>query len=395
MVRVLGLALLLSLGGVALALGSAAEEARALLEDGDTAGAIAVCESAIARGEGGLALRTVHARAALALGRVRVGREELEKAAAEGELEPEATFDLARARLLYDDREGVEQLLPGLDKKARTRVKAALDGAFAQLQQARSEGGHYLVFSDVGVVGSNSAGAREAAKLLEASRKACLELLPVEDGKVVHRAFVFARQRAFSRFTKLVDEQGAGESDGAFCEELRVVTVDASESGAEGTFSEETRDVIFHESFHQLVSLYAADLPSWLDEGLAEWFGATRVLPSGAIETGVVKKHAGKDTTRYEDMERAIRDGTALSLARFFQVKDEDFEREKDADRNYAEAWAALHFLMADPTRRSVVLRYLELLHLGKRREAAYAETFGALDLEALDRQFRRYLKGL
>jgi len=392
-VRVLGLALLLALGGVALARGSAVEEARTLLRDGDAAGAIAVCESALARGEDDLALRTVHARAALALGRVRVAHEELEKAAAEDELDAEATFDLARARLLYDDRQGVEQLLPSLERKTRTRVKAALEGAFAPLQQIRSEGGHYLVFSDVGVVGSDSAGAREAAKLLEASRRACLELLPVEDEKVVHRAFVFARQRTFARFTKLVDEQGAGESDGAFCEELRVLTVDASEGG--GTFSEETRDVIFHESFHQLVSLYAPDLPSWLDEGLAEWFGATRVLPSGAIETGVVKKHAGNDTTRYEDMEHAIRDGTALSLGRFFQVKDEDFEREKDADRNYAEAWAVAHFLMADPTRRSVVLRYLELLHAGKKRDAAYGETFGALDLDALDGQFRRYFKGL
>jgi hypothetical protein len=402
---ILPLVLLLGAGAFADDLDAPAVEA---LASGQAAQAVAICDSALATHPGEPGLLAVRGEAELVLGRVAAARRDLHAVAKRSRRWRGRVADpLSRAELLHGNDDAAEDLVRFLELPAAAALEVVIHGPFgarlgevAAVASGRTE--HYLVFSDVGLTDGVVANlrargepfapcrsVREVGRLLEASRRACQQIFPVPDTNgLVLRAYVFRSQEEFQLFGELLQGETPRDDDGDFYEELRVIAVNAM-----GGLGEDARDTIFHESFHQLVSFYAPSIPTWLDEGLAEWFGAVTDGPSGELVVGALKKSNDETETRYETITTALKEGKALPLGDFVALDDDGFQVEDDLDRNYAEGWSIAHFLMAK--HRPLLTEFLRLLHEGRTQEDAFAATFGEEDLDALDKEWRRYVLGL
>jgi hypothetical protein len=397
------------------------EERAAAAIDGERYGeAIAICDSELASRPNDLSLVEQRGRAELALGRVARARADLGRVAGRSRRRRRQVADaLARVELLFGEDSRVEQLLPLLEADDQTELEPILHGPWnerlgevAAVASGRTPGGHYLVFSDLGLTDEAVAALKAAKKkaalsssesvaaigrILEAGRDAFAQLLPLEDAKVVLRVFVFRSHEDFETFVEAVQGEPGSDDDGDCFSDTRIVAVnadadDGANSAGKDKIGEEVRDTIVHEGFHQLVSLYAPQLPAWLDEGLAEYFGSTEEKKDGGLEVGVVKKTNPDEDTRYETITAALKDGTAPALRDFLALSDEEFHGD-DEDRNYGQAWSVAHFLVSK--HRELVTGFLALLHEGQAREDAFTATFGKTDLAALDKEWRAYVAGL
>jgi hypothetical protein len=98
-----------------------------------------------------------------------------------------------------------------------------------------------------------------------------------------------------------------------------------------------------HEATHALLHLAVADLPLWLDEGLAEYFEGTDE------RGGVNPEHLGK-------LPDDLAAGWSPDLRRLEGLKDV----RQMSPRDYREAWAWVHFLLDGPDPgKKVLLAYL------------------------------------
>ncbi len=64
---------------------------------------------------------------------------------------------------------------------------------------------------------------------------------------------------------------------------------------------------------------------------------------------------------------------------------------------HYAQAWAIIYFIFEGnkPQYRSVLMSYFKLLHKGQDRHQAYQATFGKLDMERFDKEWKGFTRGL
>ncbi|HJV49678.1 MAG TPA: DUF1570 domain-containing protein [Geothrix sp.] len=101
--------------------------------------------------------------------------------------------------------------------------------------------------------------------------------------------------------------------------------------------------VLFHEYTHGIVRLNFPSLPVWLDEGIADFYGATEIH-SERVYLGRVPK--GR-------LER-LRSGLYLPLETLLKVThDSPFYQEGEKTGIfYAESWALVHYLFTDPQAR-------------------------------------------
>jgi hypothetical protein len=395
--------------------------ARDALDEGKSRDALALVEKALAQKPDDAALLALRGEARLDLGRSQDARADLERAAKNPEQKKKVAGIRARIEFLYGNDAAAHKLLedaPADDADLLT-LPLLMTGPFAEglgeiasITSGRSTNGHYVVYSDVGLTedvlakakgdratGSaltKAAGVTEGGKILDVLYKAYDAVFPFEkDARLISRVYIFASREDFLTFSQALGED-MDDAVGFYSPGTRILAIDAQDDpeGKE-TFSEDTRDTIFHEGFHQFVRFHAPGLPTWLDEGLAEYFGPSKILASGKLETGVVKKTAGEGkTTRLQDIREALKDGTALPLAKFVQLDDDTFSDEKQVLTNYAQAWSLIHFLVSTE-HRALVIDYFRLIRAGKTPEQAHAETFGKTDMAALEKQWRKYVEGL
>lgn len=105
-----------------------------------------------------------------------------------------------------------------------------------------------------------------------------------------------------------------------------------------------------HEATHALLHVAIADIPLWLDEGLAEYF------ESPDEQGGVNPEHLNR-----LPQDRA--DGWSPNLARLEQLKDV----RQMSPRDYRESWAWVHYLLnGPPAGRTALLSYLNDLRTGR-----------------------------
>lgn len=145
--------------------------------------------------------------------------------------------------------------------------------------------------------------------------------------------------------------------------------------------------VVFHEYYHYLVDRLGVDLPPWLGEGLADFWGAS-VLTDKVTEIGRTQ-----DGRLY-----VIRRSELLPLERFFAVQrsDPEYRQPDKVAVFYAQSWAMVHYLsmgVAESERAPQLGRYLGLLAAGRSSLDAAREAFG--DLGKLEHELRVYLRQL
>lgn len=158
------------------------------------------------------------------------------------------------------------------------------------------------------------------------------------------------------------------------------VRTDMNEGGDEGASAYET---IYHEYFHSLSLPYFPDLPVWLAEGLAEFYGHTRVIGKD-VKLGQV------DANLLE----LLKEQRLLPLATLFRVDQSSpyYNEQSKTTIFYAESWALTHYLMIGDraAHRPQLVDYLARLGRGESPDQAAQLAFG--DLAQLEKRLRDYV---
>ena len=218
-----------------------------------------------------------------------------------------------------------------------------------KLHQVETE--HFLIFSPW-----NKSGDRKLAQVCEKMYKTmCKQFdIPVKENIWVGKCpiFVFDRKEDFEKFCTDVAKRGNPKA-GGWCayDSTGFVFIAMNRSRNRTRFYE----VLVHEATHGFVWRYLAhrNIPSWVNEGLAEYMAATLVPKCGAARN---YKPATKEAVRkkkdishiFKEIRLELYDyGIAQSLVRFLIAKD-----------------------------RKAFVRFITLMKQGKSEADALKETF-------------------
>ena len=139
-----------------------------------------------------------------------------------------------------------------------------------------------------------------------------------------------------------------------------------------------------HEGFHQYFDRIVSDPPTWINEGLAEYYEAAE-YQNGRWNTGLVRRDL------LDHLDRRM-----PSLAELVNLPPRTFYG-RHAPLHYAHAWAFVHFLLHGPKAgRKLFDRLLEGLQSENDRAATGAtKILDGGTLQALEPVFRAYLERL
>lgn len=227
---------------------------------------------------------------------------------------------------------------------------------------------------------------RELAHRLEQFRTAVGLLLPTANLKapVPTRVYLFRNDSSFRPFKprrngKIVENVG-----GYFhrAPDANVMVLPADGSGFDSALQP-----LFHEYTHFVLHNNLPNIPLWLDEGLAEYYGTFTVDQDG------LKGRIGSPIAmRLNNLTRL----TPLPLSRLLVVDRSSKEYSKKATTAmiYAQSWALVHYLILGENgrRRPMVAEYVRQIASGASAEASAKAVFGP-DLKAIEQGLESYSK--
>src|SRR5277367_286403 len=140
---------------------------------------------------------------------------------------------------------------------------------------------------------------------------------------------------------------------------------------------------IYHEYFHSLTAPYYPNLPVWVSEGLAEFYGNTQI---GDSEVGMGRPDP--------DLIAELKQGGLMPLDVLFKVDHSSpyYNEQNKISVFYAESWALTHYLMVGDksAHRPMLQAYVNAMTKGATEEQAAAQTFG--DLKKLQTALFAYI---
>jgi hypothetical protein len=157
----------------------------------------------------------------------------------------------------------------------------------------------------------------------------------------------------------------------------------------------DTAGMAAHEGWHAAVQeVYGAQsLPSWLEEGVGDWFGATRPAPGG----GWVRRRPG--AARVQLCRAALAEGTAPGLDALLSVDRDSFYADASAATPVYYSWSELfvRWLLEHPEteRRALIPRLLKRLEKQSDAARATRAVLDADELETLEREFHGWVAAL
>lgn len=151
-----------------------------------------------------------------------------------------------------------------------------------------------------------------------------------------------------------------------------------------------------HEGFHQFARRrIARDLPTWVDEGIAEWFGEGIVIGTRMVM-------GQSDGARIGDLRAALADGRFMPLKELLAMDSPTWNArvtsgDARAGLMYLQAWSVVQFLVdADGGRRATALEsYLGAFADGAAPDEAFRRAFGRETVPDLERAWHRYVERL
>ena len=149
-----------------------------------------------------------------------------------------------------------------------------------------------------------------------------------------------------------------------------------------------TWHVVQHEGFHQFVAnVIRGQIPVWVNEGLAEYFGEAIFTGDGMV-TGLI------GNGRLKRVQRQMKDGKFKSVKEMMQLTHEAWNNAMDIT-NYDQAWSMVHFLAAgdDGKYRDAFVQFLQLISRGKQWDQAWLASFGSAN--GFEEKWKAYWLGL
>jgi Tfp pilus assembly protein PilF len=141
--------------------------------------------------------------------------------------------------------------------------------------------------------------------------------------------------------------------------------------------------VVYHEYVHSLLHLNLHWLPTWLDEGLAEFYAYTR-FEGDRTYIGAPPR----DTRRLS----LLLYRSVMPLAKFIDQRGAFTRSEEDTQVFYAQSWALTHFLTMGPgmDNGARLRKFFNTAQQGVEQKRAFQDTFG--DFEHVQQNFDEYI---
>lgn len=191
---------------------------------------------------------------------------------------------------------------------------------------------------------------------------------------------------------------------------LHASSVSYPETGAEGGYYAIQTDTIHvdaskgfqwhllaHEATHQVLqnALLLGEartevLPSWLNEGLAEYVAAAVSHPDRTLVF-----HPGALRRDYFQLHAATAARERLDLSRVLVLESGDYRASTDRDLKYAQSYTFVHFLLhgEDQRYRAGFLEFLGALGRGKRSSSELKKRLGISSWRTLEREWTAYVE--
>ncbi len=145
-------------------------------------------------------------------------------------------------------------------------------------------------------------------------------------------------------------------------------------------------NIIFHEYTHLLVKNTSGSVPTWFNEGLAEYYSTFSISDDQKIVMGrPIANHVYR-----------LRDNKMLPLRTLFQVDQKSpYYNERDKQSIfYAESWALIHYLILgnEGKRTKDMGRFVELVSASVPMEQAFQQAF-AMSFESMEKELGNYIQ--
>ncbi len=246
----------------------------------------------------------------------------------------------------------------------------------------RAETPHYVVETNV-----SQQRAETYGRHLEAIRALYVKVFDAPDReRPPSRVLIFDTQEGFHSYSELSIDDRMDSALGYYSPMLRQLLL------YEDEFDEtqaETLETLYHEGFHQFLHSLLPEmaLPSWFDEGLAEYFAGSELQPDGSLETGRIV--AGRQAL----LEYIVQSGQPhVPFPQLMRLTQAEFYA--NAGVCYAQAWSMIHFFRRGAPRPVAegFLRYIDLLKQGLPNHAALEVAFDGIDWTAVEAAWRQYV---
>ncbi len=146
-------------------------------------------------------------------------------------------------------------------------------------------------------------------------------------------------------------------------------------------------NVIYHEYVHLLIDNTTGNVPTWFNEGLAEYYSTFSIEEDRKVHLG--------DLIAYHL--ETLRNDKFYPLRRLFAVDQYSPEYNEGSKRGmfYAESWALVHYLLLGNNGQRVpqLGKFLQLLGANTPIDEAFKQAF-AIDFESFEKEFKKYIEG-
>ena len=145
--------------------------------------------------------------------------------------------------------------------------------------------------------------------------------------------------------------------------------------------------VIYHEYVHLLLDNISGNVPTWFNEGLAEYYSAFNIEEDRKVHLGeLIPYHL-----------ETLRSGKLYPFRQLFAVDNYSPEYNEGSKRGmfYAESWALVHYLILGKggQRMPQLGRFIQLTSANVPLDEAVKQAF-QMDVEGLQKELKSYIEG-
>lgn len=142
--------------------------------------------------------------------------------------------------------------------------------------------------------------------------------------------------------------------------------------------------VVYHEYVHSILHLNLHWLPTWLDEGMAEYYAYTRFQGKYAFIGAPPRNMMHLSLLRYRP---------SIPLAKFLDQRGAFTHSEEDTELYYAQCWALTHYLTMAPGMElgDRLNKFFRAIQAGTEQKKSFQDTFG--DFAQVQQDFDQYVR--
>ncbi len=151
--------------------------------------------------------------------------------------------------------------------------------------------------------------------------------------------------------------------------------------------------VLSHEGWHQYFHFWIVskiDFPSWLDEGMGDYFSTARVSPDGkTVKCGEI------NPIRFAIIHAAIRQGKHVPVKDLIRYRQADYY--KNPNLCYAEGWSLVYFCYHSGNERYAEIpdKLISVFKDKHKMDVATDVAFRGIDLDKFEEEWKAFFLGM